>query len=320
MIDFDVVIKYMAGKAAPEEAMHVEEWVSASEEHRAFFHSLHQSWLEQGPETYQVPDVQREWEAFREKTRPAVQPIKPQSPTRLWLGGAAAAVAIVAVGAAGFYLFNSKNQNEPTLIAVAKNKPEEVRLTDGSRMTVNPGGELVYPVRFRKDSREVTLVGSGVFNVAPRPQQPFIVHLGELHVSTAGTSFAVNREDKYLSVQVTGGGEVTFYNKKDTLRIATGATGRYTWKGKRFSQEAPGPPLTGTFHFNNTPLSEVVTTLSRHFGVQIRLTNARLNHCTLSAGFDQQTLEDILKDITETFGLSYSVKKPYIDINGAACK
>lgn len=318
MIDFDVVIKYMAGKAAPEEAIHVEEWVSASEEHRAFFHSLHQSWLEQGPETYHVPDVQREWEAFREKAKPVTQPLKPQSPTRLWLGRAAAAVAIVAVGAGGFYLFNSKNQNEPTLIAVAENKPEEVRLTDGSSMIVSPGGELVYPVRFKKDSREVTLVGSGTFKITHRPQQPFIVHLGDLHVRTAGTSFSVNREDKYLSVQATGG-ELTFYNKKDTLHIAAGATGRYTWKEKKFSLETP-VPLTGTFHFNNTPLSEVVATLSKHFKVNIRLTNAKLSHCTLSAGFEHQTLEDILKDITETFGLNYTLKKPYIDINGAACK
>ncbi|WP_118972400.1 FecR family protein [Taibaiella koreensis] len=318
MIDFDIVIKYIAGKAAPEEAIHVEEWIGASGEHRAFFHSLHQSWLEQGPEAYQVPDVKKEWEAFRQKVQPSAPVVKPQSPTRLWLGRAAAAAAIIAVAAAGFYLFNSKNQNEPTLIAVAKDKPQEVRLTDGSSMIVEPGGELVYPVRFKKDSREVTLVGSGSFRIAPLPGQPFTVHLGELHVRTAGTSFSVHRGDKDLSVRVNEG-EATFYNKKDTLHITAGATGRYIWKGRQLRLEA-AVPLTGTFHFNNTPLNVVVATLNAHFKANIRLANARLNSCTLSAGFERQTLDDILRDIAETFDLSYKTNKSYIDINGAACK
>lgn len=319
MIDFDVVIKYFAGKADPDEAMQVEEWAAASEENRVFFRSLHQTWTEQGPEAYHTPDVKQEWEALRQKIAPPqVQPLQPQPPARLWLGRIAAAASIAAVAFAGFYLFNSKNQNEPTLIAVAKDKAEEVRLSDGSKMTVYQGGELVYPTSFKKESREVTLVGNGAFDVIHNPQQPFIVHLGELHIKVIGTIFSVDRGDKALSVQVAKG-KVAFYNKKDTLIISAGETGKYIWKDKLFRLEG-ATPLTGSFHFSNTPLSEVVTTLNAHFKVQIRLANSRLNGCTLSAGFENQPLEDILADITQTFGLSYKHNSPYIDIHGTACK
>ncbi len=316
MIDFDLIIKYFAGKADPEEAMLAEEWAAASEENHALFQSLHQSWLEAGDEIYHIPDVQKEWASFSNKhTIPQAQP---QAPRRIWLSRIAAAASIIAVAFAGFYLFNSKNQNEPTLIAVAKDKIEEVRLLDGSFITVEPEGELVYPVKFKKDSREVTLVGSGSFDITHLPEQPFIVHLGDLHVKVLGTSFHINRARKEISVQVNRG-RVAFYNKKDTLYIAVGETGKYIKSDKKFVLVG-ATPVTGSFHFEATPLDQVAATLSAHFKMDIRLVNPGLKNCKLSAGFEQQSLNDILRDIVQTLNLSYKIEDSHINIDGPACK
>lgn len=317
MIDFDLIIKYFAGKADPEEAMLAEEWAKASEDNHVLFQSLHRSWLEAGDEVYHAPDIQKEWETFRQK-HTASEPVQPEAPRRLWLTRVAAAASVIGVALAGFYLFNSKNQNEPTLIAVAKDKTEEVRLVDGSLMTVEPEGELVYPAKFKKDSREVTLVGSGSFDVVHLPEQPFIVHLGDLHVKVLGTSFHITRARKEINVAVSRG-KVAFYNKQDTLYIAAGETGKYIKSDKKFLLEKAAP-LTGSFHFEATPLNEVAATLSAYFKAEIQLTDPGLKNCKLSAGFNNQSLNDILQEIALTLNVSYKIEESRIYINGSACK
>lgn len=300
--------------------MLVEEWAAASEDNRAFFQSLHKSWLEAGAEVYRLPDVQQEWNDFLQcQQQAAPQQEQPAvSARRLWLTRVAAAASVVAAAFAGFYLFNSKNQNEPTLIAVAKDKPAEVKLQDGSSMTVEPEGELVYPVKFKKDSREVSLVGSGSFDVTHLPEQPFIVHLGDLHVKVLGTAFRISRAPKEVSVAVSKG-RVAFYNKKDTLYITAGETGRYYRPDKKFLLEK-AVPLTGTFHFEATPLSEVAAALGAHFHTEIKLVNPGLKNCKLSAGFEDQSLNDIVRDITLTLNLSYKIEASLIYIDGPSCR
>lgn len=317
MVDFNLFIKYFAGKADPEEAMQVEDWAEASEEQHAYFNNLHQSWIEAGEALYTRPDVQREWEIFKEKhTINNVEELVP--PRKLWLSRAAAIAATLVVAVAGFYIFNTSNQNEPTQIAEATDKAIELKLQDGTKVIVQQDGELVYPVKFKRDSREVTLVGNGSFDVTHMEHQPFIVHLGDLHVKVLGTAFDIERETGLIMVKVKRG-RVAFYNKNDTIIVAEGATGKYFKKDRKLVLEQP-VPLTGTFHFNNTPLKDVAAALAAHFKVKVNINNPGLNDCKLSAGFEQQSLKDILNALSATFNLKCTLEGQTIQISGYACK
>lgn len=320
MIDFDLLIKYFAGKAAPEEAMLIEDWAKASEDNYAFFTSLHQSWVEAGDEVYKIPEVQQEWQSFsnRHSNSANVQPLKAPSSGKIWISRVAAAVAIVLVGFAGYYLFNAKNQNQPTEIALAEEKVKTVKLPDGSQVEVQPEGELVYPIAFKGENREVTLIGSGSFDIAEDVAHPFIIHLGDLHIKVVGTSFDVNKKAKEISVNVHKG-VVLFYNKKDTVRLSAGQTGRYITSDQKFLLEEI-PPVTGSFQFNNTPLSEVAAALGQHFKINIQLINPALAHCKLSAGFEDLALAEILNDISHTFNLKYKLEGRNVSIEGDACE
>lgn len=317
MVDFNLFIKYFAGKADPEEAMQVEDWAKSSEEHHAYFNNLHQSWLEAGEELYSKPDVQQEWEAFKEKhTINKIEEFVPAKKQLLSRVAAVAATLVVAV--AGFYIFNTGNQNEPTHIAEARDKAIELKLEDGTKVVVQRDGELVYPVKFKKDSREVTLVGNGSFDVVHSAHQPFIVHLGDLHVKVLGTAFDIERETGLIILKVKRG-KVAFYNKNDTIIVAEGATGKYFKKDRKLVLEQPAP-LIGTFHFNNTPLKDVAAALAAHFEVKVNINNPELNDCKLSAGFEQQSLKDILNAISATFNLKCTLEGQTIQISGSACK
>lgn len=317
MVDFNLFIRYFAGKADPEEAMQVEDWAKASAEQHAYFNNLHQSWIEAGEALYTRPDAQQEWEIFKEKH--VINKVEELVPSRkLWLSRAAAIAATLVVAVAGFYIFNTGNQNEPTRIAEATDKAIELKLEDGTKVIVQPDGELVYPVKFKKSSREVTLVGNGSFDIIHMEHQPFIVHLGDLHVKVLGTAFDIERETGLIMVKVKRG-KVAFYNKNDTIIVEEGATGKYFKKDRKLVL-VQAAPLTGTFHFDNTPLKDVAAALAAHFKVKVNINNPGLNDCKLSAGFEQQPLKDILNALSATFNLKCTFEGQTIQISGNACK
>lgn len=311
---FDIILKYFAGKATPEEAMQVDDWANAAAENKEFLSQTHASWLAAGNESYHVPDISSEWERLQSQIKPQnVAELKPGK--YAWLGRVAAFLAIIVTAFAGYYLFNTKNQNLPTLTAEAGGKRIELSLKDGSHVGIEPQGALVYPVAFAKDIRQVTLVGDGSFDVNHEPSRPFYVHMGQLHIKVLGTSFAVNRDKKAVTVTVSKG-LVAFYNDKDTLLIPAGNIGKYINDDKKFVLS----PIVGTFLFNNTPMHEVAAQLSAHFKVDIRFNNAAFKDCRLSAGFENQTLKEILTEISATFNTEYKTEGNVVQLSGNACK
>ena len=316
MIDFDILIKYFAGKADSDEALRIDEWIKAAPDNRAYFESLHQTWLTTGDEVYSSPNVQNEWAEFRSKNNISNNENLVPKKTN-WFMKVAAVAAILVVAFAGYYVFNTDNQNEKTQMFAAETKAETIKLADGTIATLQPNGKLIIPVKFRKDLRAVTLVGNGSFEVAHNPEQPFVIHLGETHVKVLGTSFDISRKIGLISVKVVTG-KVAFYNKVDTVEIVAGYTGRYLKADKKF-EVIETPPTHGSFQFNNTPMSKVIDEINAHFKVNIQLKNKELQRCSVTAGFEHQQLEYILKAITETFNLSYKIDDSEIYIDGKAC-
>lgn len=67
----------------------------------------------------------------------------------------------------------------------------EVMLADGSKVWVNAGSLLIYPVAFNGSKRTVYLNGEARFEVAKNPAQPFTVNTHYLDIQALGTVFSV---------------------------------------------------------------------------------------------------------------------------------
>src|ERR1700748_1745140 len=316
MVEFDLILKYFAGKASPEEAMQVDDWADISNANKAFLQNTHQYWMEAGDGVYRLLDVAKEWEQLQTKIQPNhVQELKPSK--YLWLTRAAAVLAIAATAFAGDYVVNTNDQNLPTLTAQATDQKMDVNLKDGTHVTLTPNTGLIYPVAFAKDRRELTLAGSAAFNVIHNPAQPFIVNMGELHIKVLGTMFAVATSKKEVDVTVTKG-LIAFYNNSDTVLVPEGSSAKYTKTDRKFEVTA-GIPQYGSFQFNKTPLSEVAAQLSAHFKVDIQFTNPASKNCKLSAGFEHQTIKEILTAMEATFNIKYKMEGNKIQLSGNAC-
>lgn len=77
-------------------------------------------------------------------------------------------------------------------------------LADGSKVWLNAGSSLTYPVAFVGSERKVSINGEAYFEVAHDASKPFIVHKGSMDVRVLGTHFNVNAfEDDDENIKVT---------------------------------------------------------------------------------------------------------------------
>lgn len=129
-----------------------------------------------------------------------------------------AASILVAVGAFFFSLVDVG----PKVIQVSTNHGEkkEVRLPDGTVVTLNSGSSLSYPEQFKNDTREIALVGEAFFDVHRDTLKPFIIETGKLRTRVLGTSFNINAFQDSDSIRVSVvEGKVMVYDSMEVKEI-----------------------------------------------------------------------------------------------------
>lgn len=196
----------------------------------------------------------------------------------------------------------------------------KIVLPDSSIVYLNSGSSLSYPVKFKGDTRSVSLTGEAYFIVKSNPTNRFDVKvLDNLSVSAYGTEFNVNayEEQGWVSAILASGnvalkqntassslvkiirpGEVAVFDKS-TRKIDVSKANLYVstaWKD-------------GKIVFRRAKMPEIIYRLSKHFNVEIELKDKLLSQYEFSATFTTETLSEILNLI----GKSSPIKWHYIE-------
>jgi ferric-dicitrate binding protein FerR (iron transport regulator) len=79
----------------------------------------------------------------------------------------------------------------------------DLTLADGSRVWLNAGSSLTYPLSFIENERRVVITGEAYFEVASDKTKPFRVVKGNMQVEVLGTHFNVNAYDDEKNIKVT---------------------------------------------------------------------------------------------------------------------
>lgn len=257
---------------------------------------------------------------------PFTQPRKSfwREPALRW---AAAAVLTLGAGAAWWL-------PQPRPVAVAK-APQWVRrtnttahaqqleLADGSHVTLATGSTLNYRSDLAGARREVYLTGQACFKVAKNPDRPFLVYTEKLVTTVLGTTFLVKayagepglvavREGR-VAVQRRLGAELGATPNQPAaagVLLLPNQQATYSAKTRHLAKALVDKPIILSpqpLAFKNRPVTEVLAALEKAYGVNIVYDPARLNACTVTIAFDEESLFEQLDTLCKVVNAKYKL-------------
>ena len=314
-----LIARYLARQTSPDENEWLATWVAQAPANERTFEQLKTVW-----QAGQAPATPAATAAalHRLKTRLALPAPTTEPPTetvprawRLRIGRPMqlAALVLLLVSALGGTYFYS--QREP---AVAYRQyrtpagwPQQLRLADGTLVTLAPQSQLRYPAQFDGPNREVYLEGEAFFEVTKNPHRPFRVHSGAWVTQVLGTKFNVSavRGAGQLAVSLIEG-KVQVLDSQGSYLLAPGQqlrTDRAT--GRIYRQAFNAAKVlawrSSKLVFQNEKLADVASQLERRYGVKLVFADPATADVRLWATFDNEPLAAVLAALRLAGHLSY---------------
>ncbi|MEO6282045.1 MAG: FecR domain-containing protein [Dyadobacter sp.] len=339
----ELLTRYQASQSTPEENQLVEQW------------------YELLGEPVEIPLSEEQWLAMEQKLWRKVQPLAPETDgdlayqvTPLWRKVALVSCGIAAMIAVAVGLnWNRMGlSGQQSLIAQVErtdwtayrnetSKPMEVKLSDGSVVTLEPKAQLAVHKAFNQKNRDVRLLGEASFNVHRDPSRPFLVYSGDIITKVLGTTFQIRAADPGQPIQVTvQSGKVTVYRQAASVLTnvspSTGVILTPNQKATYFPDneqfvtsiaEDPQPikvsadeKVPVSLIFNETPIEDVIRQLEIIYGTEIELEQESLSHCPFTGNLTSQALYTKLELLCGTINGTYEVRGTKILITGKGCQ
>lgn len=208
-----------------------------------------------------------------------------------------------------YYILNSGRQSM-----------ESVKLSDGTSVILNAGSRLVYPKRFRGDTRKVTLCGQAFFKVHHDPSHPFIVKTKNMVVECLGTEFEVfnyNCNDKIETILLEGKVRVETRDKegrrmKHNYILHPNEKLTYDRNNKVSIEHIDANAYSawregGCLSFRNAPLSMILPRLEEWYDEKIVCPPDIGNHYRFTFTVRHESLNFILNMISGSTPLDYKL-------------
>lgn len=148
-----------------------------------------------------------------------------------------------------------------------------VTLADGTRVWLNAGTRLRYPVAFVGGERRVALDGEAYFEVTRDTLHPFIVEAGGQVLTVLGTAFGVRAyEDEKAVLTTLERGRVNVASGGRDVELTPGLQSRLAdgqFAVRRVNTRLYTAWHVGVFVFSDQSLGEILGTLSRWYDIEV---------------------------------------------------
>lgn len=344
--DYDRLARYVSGEGGAAERTSTARWIADDAARGETLRELEEAWGVS--RSSDVVDVDSAWGSLADRIR-APQPVErsdpkvvPIAPLRPWWRKSGvvtriAAAAVLVVGAAVLWPVVRQGATGSGTAEIAasgahfETKPGERRtipLPDGTEVVLGAASTLTVAEGYRATGdgpREVTLKGEGFFRVTHDERRPFRVSAGATVVEDLGTEFAVRAYvgDPEVRVAVASGSvavrrgttpqpdavlapsDVAIVRDTGSITLARGVDiSRYT----AFTD--------GRLVFTDAPLADVARELTRWYGIEVRVTDEALLDRHLTAAFEAESLDEVLRVIGMTLDVRYQRGESSVDFTG----
>lgn len=243
------------------------------------------------------------------------------APRRKWMPYAAA-VAILA--AALVYYFVATPARTELRYQTANNETREVKLPDGSVVTLNANSSLHVLFAGADDERLVRLEGEAFLRVVHlNNEKHFRVELpGETSVEVLGTEFNVYARQQRVSVYLQSG-RVRLHASGGDSMLKPGEEGVMEAGQPIFAVQSVGESLanatlawkSGVYIMEDIPLHQVAEHIHDQFGVSVTLHGTGIGERRITAKVPAQHMELLLKVLSESLSVRIEKKGDSIEIS-----
>ncbi|MFB6317544.1 FecR family protein [Saccharicrinis sp. FJH54] len=317
-IPVGLFIRVLTNEASTDEKRELEDLLKTSDSVRKEFSSFEMVWnmsAETHPE--ESIDVDAEWSILRNRISSQGKVIS----FRRFVQIAASIIVILGLGYLGW------SQLGITRIESGLARMENIKLPDGSTVSLNAESKLSYARGFGSKNRNIKMEGEGFFEVTKNKALPFIISANEASVKVVGTKFNVKayKNDPDIKVTVVEG-VVELYNREKPqvkTRIKAGESGSYKSKSDTLLLH-PNADLndiawkTLTMKFENETLENVCKVLRNTYHYDFSITE-KVKDCTITVEFQDQDLGSVLKVLKSTLNLKMQQQGKHIQISGEGC-
>jgi len=315
-----IITKVLANSASEEEKNLLSNWLGEKPENRASYELRREQW-EEMLLVVSTEDKKRVFADIKnrihqdEKVIDFKNHVSPKK-TWGWMKIAASVVSLISLSALSYYEisdpFSHLNLIGYDLVEADAGVLNNHLLADGSTVYLNGDSRLKYKIDSEASERKLYLEGEAFFDVARDETKPFIIGLEESQVQVLGTSFNVKAYpgDEQIATSVITG-RVAFGNEKaKTLILIPGNKGIIDKSQNSISKldvdnSRDVAWMERTLNFENTNLSDMAKSLYRMYGVKIKLTDGSLEDLKITAKFEDEKIEEILKILEMTNEFSY---------------
>lgn len=199
-------------------------------------------------------------------------------------------------------------------VIIPYGKSSEITLSDGTKVWLNAGSQLMYPSVFEKKQREVLLIGEAFFEVVRNEKNPFIVRTEHADVEVLGTSFDVSAyPDDKLFQTILVSGSVSIETKKEGM--LGGKNKKVLLPNEMFLLDKESGVnyvntvdvdsytswKDGMFNCEKQDLNRVVRKLERFYNKKIHIKDPMLGTYKISGKLDlKNNISDVL-DVLQVF-------------------
>ena len=294
-LNVDLLAKFLRGEADAVEEEQVREWAKSSPANRRQLDHF-KTILDAGK--LQIDNEINEHEALARLNLRLES--KPQPNFKIFFRYAAV-LAVFIIAGWFFYanLIANKINVSTTESTLTQNLP------DGSAVILNKKSSLSFVGGLFNKTRQVKLKGEAFFKVSANKKKPFIIDVNNIQVTVVGTAFNVKSEGDETIVVVESG-IVKVNNQQDSVQLTAGEKVATHKNQLHLKKEENKGKLYNYYYSNelvcnNTPLSELVAVLNEKFKTNIVVSDPALRSLPISTTFKNESLQEILNVIAETF-------------------
>ena len=315
-----LIVKFLAGDISEAENEILQKWLEQDSANRREFDDVQSIWnqSENANDTSVIINVDAEWNKFKkgkfESSSGSSGRIIPLFRSKMMKY---AAILIIALMAASIYILTPKYYKSETT-------PLEVKLNDGSLITLNANSELKVNRFFNWFNRNLELNGEAFFEVAKDSSLPFNINSAKTQITVLGTSFNYNTlgEKPWVAVK---SGKVSFRNKQNSDEvILTKGMQAILNNGKMVGGDIENANFdswkTGIFNFKQTPFKQALSELENFYHVKLELAVPdRFEDCLLTSYFDNEDLESVLEELTLIMHFEIENNHPIYRLKSGNC-